>query len=325
MTTIELFYTLLIQVGTLLASLLFFGRLSLPVEEIGKESKTGNKWEFKLSPSLLPVFFGVLLYMTCPYRIRLFQDPANLRQAAAMALLPLYLWAMTKVRFQGRRLVGMVVAALALAGMGYADVVFFLTAAGLTLLVSLLSRKPRLLLPVAAGSMLFLPGLYRLARYLFSDAPSSYEVALRSIMPDGYRLGELFHSYFFRDNRPGLGIGILICLAAGLWMRFIDRDTTRSGICAFFSLLSVFLLLLSLRLFPWDLVQRLGAWALKLVSLIGTPTVFAGMAYLCLCVPAAFSIEQIGRHRNRTLAFAVPALAALSCVLVCLLSYRPFS
>ena len=48
---------------------------------------------------------------------------------------------------------------------------------------------------------------------------------------------------------------------------------------------------MSLRYFPWDFVQRMGSWALGLVTLIGTPAVFFGYAQILLCV---WSIEKCG-------------------------------
>lgn len=68
------FYVLLIQLGTLLFSIMMFRRL----------------FDDKIS-----VFFGVLLYMTCPYRIYICYDEANLMQAVFWALLPLYVWAVS--------------------------------------------------------------------------------------------------------------------------------------------------------------------------------------------------------------------------------------
>lgn len=348
----------MIQAGTLLSSLLLFLSIFPLRSYFAKNSANGSGQTDSGSDSgrnaadreaLLSVFFGVLLYMTCPYRLYLSQtvsqNPSRLGELAAMALLPLYLWAVLNVRLRSRTLSCIAIAALALAGMGYADVVYFLAAAGVTCLSGVLLRQPRLLLPAAAGSVFFLPGLYRLARYLFLNDLSFYHVPPQSIMPEGYRLGELFHSYFFRNGHPGLGIGLLICLAAGLWIRFVDPTSHQdspnhfsrsdrpecfnskdaAGICSFFTALSIFLLVLSLRIFPWDLVQRLGAWALRLVSLIETPAVFVGMASLCLCVPAAFAVKQISRQENRTIAYAIPAVAALSCILVCLLAFRPLS
>lgn len=49
------------------------------------------------------------------------------------------------------------------------------------------------------------------------------------------------------------------------------------------------LTVMSLRYFPWDFVQRMGSWALGLVTLIGTPAVFFGYAQILLCV---WSIEN---------------------------------
>lgn len=60
-------------------------------------------------------------------------------------------------------------------------------------------------------------------------------------------------------------------------------------------ILGGFSLLLATRYFPWELVQRLGVWSLKFVSLLETPALFAGFTVLFLpavLVAAARRLEQ---------------------------------
>lgn len=311
---------LAVQGGTLAASALLFNR-------IFGESKTK-----------LPVFLGVLLYMTCPYRIYICYDLADFSQAVAWMLLPLYVWAVLGAAEREKKWSG-IAAAFILAGLGYADTVYFLIVAGVTVLAGLAVRKFWAFVPVAAGSALFLPGLYRLGQYLFLDGFREYGIPVGSIMRDGYRLGEFFSSYFFRDGHPGMGLGMFLCLLTGLWMRFVGDSPAwvseaeaaegsslltnaggrgqNRGRCGIAVMLSVLFTVLSFYYFPWELFQRMGDWSLKLISLIRTPAVFWGLACFCLCVPAAYWVTQISRKGNKLIAFAVPVIVTAVCIGIC--------
>lgn len=292
-------YMTAVQLGTLLASMLFFRRI------------------FKGEDGRLAGLAGVFLYMTCPYRIYICYDYANLSQAAAWMLLPLYLWAVAGLVDGGPKIRAAAASALVLAGVGYADAVFFVALAGMTLAVGLLGRKPWTLAAVAAGGVIFMPGLSRLAGYLFLDGFQELGMPLKSIMPDGYRLGQFFGSYHFREGHPGMGLGMLTAVLAGIWLWFVEGQRTSGARCKVFAGLAGFFALLSLRRFPWDLVERLGMWSVKLVSLADTPAIFWGMAFLCLCVPAAAAVGCMGRHENKLAAYAIPMIVILACAGIC--------
>lgn len=310
-------YLLLIQVGTLFFSLMFFLRF-FDGEENG-----------------LSVCFGVLLYMTCPYRIFVCYDWANLSLATAWMFLPLYAWAVTGMLRKEHAWKNMAVAAFALAAVGYADTVSFLIILGITLIAVLWFQKILPLVSAAMAGMLFLPGLYRLTVYLFSDGFQELELPIQTIMQNGYRLGQFFSSYMYRDGHPGMGLGMMAGILAGLWMTFVnggeknckdksdEKSTQEQSIpdkknhFEFFIVMSVCLMLLSLRYFPWDMVQRLGGWSMKLVSLVDTPAVFGGLAMGCLCIPAAGSMNLVETNENRTVAYAVPMIVLLACLGVC--------
>lgn len=288
-----------IQVGTFFASYLFFKRIF---------AKDGTQ---------LPVFFGTLLYMTCPYRIYVCYDLANLSQAAAWMVLPLYLWACVGIVAGEKKFRNAAAAAFALAGVGYADTVFFITALGMTLLAGVIARKIWLFVSAAGGIFLFLPGLLHLARYVFLGHYQELGMSLQSIMPSGYRIGQFFGSYSFRDGHPGMGLGMLACLLALVWIRFVENRKERNRASEICLAGALFFAALATRYFPWDMIQRIGGWALKTICLIGTPAVFWGMAFLCLCVPAACTMGKLDRHENRAIAFAVPVIVWIACICTC--------
>ncbi|MCH5343528.1 MAG: hypothetical protein J1E64_05760 [Acetatifactor sp.] len=296
-------YILALQVVTALCSFLFFRRV-LTCKEPGKENE-------------MAICLGVILYMTCPYRIFVCYDWANLSEATAWMLLPLYGWAVVGLLQKKKSWVDILVAASALAGIGYAEVIYFLSLVGITLLIVLFSRKLFPLLPLTVGVVLAFPGLYRLFSYLFFGDFSEGEIMIHTIMQEGYRFGQFFSSYAFRDGHPGFGLGIMICLLAGLWLRFVIGGEKVGTYERFFIGLAILLLMFSLRYFPWDFVQRLGVWTLKLVSVMGTPAVFAGLGYAALCVPAAGAAGRIGRYENRLVAGAVPLIILITSIGLC--------
>ena len=292
-------YMLVLQICTLLFAKLFFERL------------------FADSETKLPAFFGVLLYMTSPYRIYVCYDLADMSAAVVWMILPLYAWSMSGLFLGGRRWRDIVGASLSLAGIGYAETIYFFIMIGVTVFALLYFKKALPLAALAVGTVLFFPVLYRLAQYLFLDAYNELGMPLRTIMESGYRFGQFFSSYAFRENHPGMGLGIFICLLAGLWLWFVAGGEKTGKRERFFIVLSVILLLFSLRYFPWDFVQRLGDWALKLGSLINTPAIFAGLAWSCLCIPAAASVDRMYRQENKLLADAVPLVVLLACLGLC--------
>lgn len=299
-------YMLVVQTATLCGAILFFQKV------------------FGAEKTKLPAFFATLLYMTCPYRIYVCYDFANLSQATAWMLLPFYAWAIAGLvmgekrrKFGKKDAFNLFLAGLLLAGIGYADVIFFLIAMGITALIAVVLRRLRPLVSLAVGSACFLPGLYRLAQYLFTGAYAELEMPLKSIMGDGYRFGQYFGSYAFRDGHPGMGMGMLLCLLTGLWLKFVKGRGEERKTGTFFAVLSFVLIFFSFRHFPWDYVQRMGVWALKLVSLIDTPAVFWGVGFLFLCVPAGYAMNGIRKHEDTVAAFVIPVMVILFCIGIC--------
>lgn len=289
---------LAIQIGTLLAAMLFFQSFFA-----GRESR-------------FSVFCGVLLYMTCPYRIYVCYDSADLSQAVAWALLPLYVWALVGITSRDTKPRDIVMAALALAGIGYADVRFFVILGAITLLIGLVKRKLWMFVSLAVGGVFFFPGTYRLIQYLFMGRFMELNLPIQSIMDNGYRMGEFFSSYAYKGGHPGMGLGILVCLLTGIWLYFVKGETDSGS--RLYTSLSVSFLLLSFYRFPWDFLQRLGIWSLKLISLMETPALFAGLAFGSLCVVGASAAGRFFRREEGILTASVSVFILLACLGLCI-------
>ncbi|MCM1091257.1 MAG: hypothetical protein NC092_06920 [Butyrivibrio sp.] len=305
----------LMQLGTLCTSILMFRRL------------------FEGKASKYPVFWGVLLYMSCPYRIYVCYDLADMAQAVVWAVIPLYIWAVLGIvrnrKMNQKNMLNLGVATLSLAGIGYTNLMQMLVVAGFTLLVALCAREWFLLVSLTAGSALTLPHLLGLYRYLFRGAYEELGLPVNSIMGSGYVLGEFFSSFVYREGHPGVGLGMMLCLLTGLWLMFVkgekltgDKPLSFSRkACVWFVALAAVLLLMSLQAFPWEYVQRLGQWALKLVSLLETPGIFFGMAQIALCVPGAWAMERLEQQEDKGLFAGLAVLVFIACLGGCI-GYR---
>lgn len=289
-----------LQAATLWCSRLFFQGLW---EERGSE---------------LAELTGIVLYMTCPYRMNMCYGGEGLRAAAAWMLLPLYGLAVARL-IRERKPLGWdgLIACVSLAGIGYVDLRFFLITIAVTLGAAIYNKTVQPCVAVAGGCVLFIPGWYRLGKYLLTDAFGELNLSVQSIMPQGYSLGQFFSSYAFREGHPGMGMGLMVCLVFGLWFWFAQGVKWKRT-AVYFAWIALVLLFCSTRYCPWDLVQRAGLPFLRLVGMLRTPTVFFGYACACLCVPAVSVVRSIGQRDNKTIAVGLPILIISFGIGVCL-------
>lgn len=236
---------------------------------------------------------GILIYLLLPRHIAVVREERDWTQIVIWMLVPVLTAALLQVAKTERRLwkAGFeLVAVLVIGVTGRLDGV-----AGLTLLllvcVAGVCRK-RWEYPVAGflGIVLAYPTYLTWKHWIFDGdfAESGFEYA--SIMDKGYSIGGLFSTYFHRNGDPGMGILLMGCLIFLLYCSFVRGRKIWNGPDVIWLAAAGLLTVMSLRYFPWDLVQRLGQWSLGLVSLIRTPTVFFTYAQMILCV---LSVEKI--------------------------------
>ena len=142
-----------------------------------------------------------------------------------------------------------------------------------------------------SGSCHGIPHLYDVEHWLFDGSFAESGLEYTSIMEQGYSIGGLFSTYFYRNGHPGMGILLLGCLLFLLYQSFVKGKKICAKNDHIWLGAAALLTVMSLRYFPWDFVQRMGSWALGLVTLIGTPAVFFGYVQILLCV---WSIEKCG-------------------------------
>lgn len=294
--TVYRLFMLFIQIGTLFTAVLMF-------RSFFREEVT--------------VLFGVLLYMTCPYRLYICYDRADLAQAVVWLLIPLLVWGvLEKEKISGSTqsalslpgVIPLVVSSAALAGIGYASGIMLIIAAGLIILAALSGRSLRLLIPAAVGTLLYLPGGIRLLQYLLHGITEIENMPLAPISGKGYYFGQFFSSFAYQEGMPGLGLGLLMALFLLLWFLFCNGRAGMSGRCRRVGELGLLLLCFSLHWFPWDVMQRIGGIFLRTVALFGTPGIFFGLACIALSVPGAFAVEKAGKETNGCIRAGVPVI-----------------
>lgn len=257
------------------------------------------KWMFEcLFADKLTALYGTLFYMICPYRIWMCYDEVDVGSCAVWMLIPFLVWGVVGLSRRGFDWKNMLVAVAAFAGIVYADVIMALIAMGILLITALWYKKVIFLAPLLPGAILSLPGSVNWFRYLLSGGMEEYQLPLGTISEKGYSFGEFFASYAYRNGHPGLGIGLLGAILIFMWLRLTDKEFSISRGCRLSMVLSVLFLCMSMSRFPWDLLQRVGAPFLRLIALIGSPTIFFGCASMSLSVLAAYGMKGLDRQRS---------------------------
>lgn len=243
-----------------------------------------------------PVLLGVLLYMTCPYRIYICYDKADLGMAAAWALIPLVIGGIIRGFRTTITWKKVILIAMAFAAVGYADGILLLFLTGIIMLGIIRYKKVQGLIPIVIGLILYLPGASYWLSYLIAGGMEEWNLPIRTIGDQGYALGQFFSTWTYRLNCPGFGLGLMCGLGFYIWSWFTDNSMRpQYNFCAF---IICFLLLLSWKGFPWDIVQRLGDPFLRLISLMETQNIGFGFASLIACVPAVCGGERVIKQQR---------------------------
>lgn len=256
------------------------------------------------------VLFGVLFYMTSPYRLYLCYDRGDMGRLVAWMLLPFLIKALYEVANEKKGWKAYIVVGLAFAGIGYADNVLACIAIGITVLGAVCYRKWRMLLPILAGTVLWFPGALRFVKYVLLGATDVANMPLYTIAENGYMPGRFFAIYAYPENMPGLGVGLLWGMLIFVWLLTTGKMQQKEK----YSLLGVAALLftwMSTEFFLWDFLQRIAAPLLRLISLIQNPNVFWGIACIAFSVLAAAAMEQVHGQEDVFVRRWVPGLTVI--------------
>ncbi len=258
------------------------------------------------------VFWGVLLYMTCPYRIYLCYDKAALGMVAAWSVLPFAIGGIMRFLAGATTWREVFLVSLVLALVGYGDGILIMTTVGILLIAIFWYRKWSAFLPVLLGALLFLPGCIYWLCYLIRGGMEAWNLPLESVASKGYALGQFFSSWVFQADCPGLGLGLLLSLFFVLWLMFTEKNLMVQKKCGFFGVIMCLMAFMTMKVFPWDVIQRLGYPFLRLVGLIETPGIFFGFACLAACVPGAYGMECVSKQNGLFVKAGFPLMIAIA-------------
>ncbi len=261
---------------------------------------------------------GVLLFMTCPYRIYICYDKADLGMVAAWSFIPITFWGMLcfcKGKADWKR---MLFAAVAIAAVAYSNGILWLAVVGILVVGLVWFRKWKGLFPVLAGVVLSVPGMTKWLQYLFTDALEHMNLPLRFAAPEGYVLGQFFSSWVYREDCPGFGLGLLLGLALFGWLCFTEwglMSHKRYGFGWFVLLLTAFM---SMQRFPWDILQRLGTPFLRFISLIEVPGMFFGFACLVAAGFGSCAMAGVWKKEKLFIKWGFPIILTVATIGICI-------
>lgn len=109
-------------------------------------------------------------------------------------------------------------------------------------------------------------------------------------------------------SMPGLGMALAGAFLLMIWLYWCGygpkMHKTIKGMLTVTGLLT----LVSLKYFPWDFVQRLGAPFLRFVGLLETPGVFWMLANILFTIPAAWTIGELRKKQDVLWRWVIPAI-----------------
>lgn len=256
------------------------------------------------------VLYGVLFYMSCPYRIYICFDKADLGQSLVWTLMPLLVGGLVRLRLgRGRKVVWGCISTLAYAGIWYADARWGVIIGGCVgVYLMLWERWFASLFLLAVGAVLSMPVIIYLARYLVKGGMQVWNLPLGSIMGKGYTIGFFMTNWTYRPDMPGLGMALAGAFLLMLWLYWSGygpkMHKTIKGLLTVTGLLT----LVSLKYFPWDYVQRLGMPFLRFVGLLEMPGVFWMLANILFTIPATWTIGELRKKQDVLWRWVIPVI-----------------
>ncbi len=150
--------------------------------------------------------------------------------------------------------------------------------------------------------------------YLLSHISES----LLSFEEKGYVFGEMFTSFFYKDDHPGFGIALFVAVFIWLYYSIIntrisepeDKTEVKGNkilSIVFFVLAIVFMILASIN-FPWDSIIRDVPMVGKVILRLEAPTIFFGLSSFCLTVPAVCAIYNLRKSKNEFASRILPTM-----------------
>lgn len=256
----------------------------------------------KLSRKSIAVLtMGTLIYLLLPEHVNVVIHNRDWTQILLWMLIPVLAAALMKMASTEKKIrkccFGMA-AVLVMGLIGRLDGVAGLTVLFLVCVAGICRKQWQYPVIGTLGTAMAYPTYIIWKHWLFDGSFAESGLEYGSIMYKGYSIGGLFSTYFHRNGDPGMGILLLGGIMVLIYFSFVKGRKLFDGPDVIWLASAGLLTVMSLRYFPWDLVQRMGNWALGLVTLIRTPTVFFTYAQIILCVMCVVKIDKITKWRE---------------------------
>ncbi len=151
--------------------------------------------------------------------------------------------------------------------------------------------------------------------YLLSHISDS----LLSFEEKGYVFGELFTSFFYRDDHPGFGIALFVAVCIWLYYSIINNrrleieeniteDKKKNILPIVLYVFAIIFMIFASANFPWDTIVRDIPSIGKIILSLEAPTIFLGLSSFCFTVPAVYAVCNLRKSKNEFIAKIIPAL-----------------
>lgn len=159
--------------------------------------------------------------------------------------------------------------------------------------------------------------------YLTEDVHIKH-VSARTIQAEGLTFGQLLHHFWkigdasvadtLYDTPTGIGLLLAVGLLAfpGLWISQRFEKEKLTGFVKLSALLGTLLLIMSLKVFPWDKIQFIHPIAASLVSSLQFPNRFLGWACALLITVYGYLLSYTERKGCKQASFALYVLVLVS-------------
>ena len=262
--------------------------------------------------------FGVLLYLTCPYRFYICYDNQDIHFALAWTIIPLvlagifYEYSMAKKRMVCFNIIITICAFVTLA---YSSFVLLIFTSIIYFIAIIYYKKPIGILPLFIGYIISVPTFIKYMKILFTSEIANLDFSICSITPYRYQFRNFLSSWTYSEHHPGFGLALLLAMFLFIWFLITEAPKIKEHKLLFFLYTMLTFILLSATTL-WDVAQRIGTPFLRFISLMETPAFCMGFVSLFASILSTYAIMQSLKRKTSTIIYSLPCTIAASALLV---------
>lgn len=243
---------------------------------------------------LLLFLAGAIVYMLTPYHVYIVTVEANKADIIVWAVFPILVAAGKCIKDEklAVKIVSSLVVGVCLGIIGREDGFLCILIVFLLIALIIIEKDFWYVLSGILGLALACKTFLTWKHWIFDGCFAESGLEAGSIMSKGLSIGGLFSTYFYRNNRIGMGILIFLMILLTIYLAFVRRENIFLKRDKLWIIVSVLLTLCSLKYFPWDYVERFGTPFLYLVSLIDSPARFLNYACMIMCPLLVVRLSQ---------------------------------